>query len=167
MAETRVCLGAFAGAHGVRGLVRIKPFTEVPEDVAAYGPLSDEAGTRTFRITVTGTGKGSVVARVEGIADRDAAEALKGQRLYVEHAALPPPEDEDTFYHTDLIGLRAETPEGTAMGKVIAVQDYGSGPLLEVWAEGHQSVFYAFTRAVVPLVDVAAGRLVIEAPEEA
>ncbi len=167
MTGSRVCLGAFAGAHGVRGLVRIKSFTEVPEDVAAYGPLSDEAGDRSFRLTVTGRAKGAVLAKVEGVADRDAAEALKGVRLYVERAALPPPEEEDTFYHADLIGLRAESPQGEGLGEVIAVQDYGSGPLLEVRDQARKSAFYPFTRAVVPEVDIAGGRLVIDAPDEA
>ncbi|MDJ0609420.1 MAG: ribosome maturation factor RimM [Kiloniellales bacterium] len=167
MPGSRVCLGAFAGAHGVRGLVRIKTFTEVPEDVAAYGPLSDEAGARSFQVTVTGRAKGAVLAKVEGVADRDAAEALKGVRLYVDRAALPPPGDADTFYHADLIGLTAETPGGQSLGQVVAVQDYGSGPLLEVRDRARNAAFYPFTRAVVPEIDIAGGRLVIAPPDEA
>jgi len=103
MSETRVCLGAFAGPHGVRGLLKVKSFTEVPEDVAAYGPLSDESGARRFEIEVLGRAGGSVLVRVQGIGDRDAAAALRGTRLFVAREALPPTEAED-YYHADLIG---------------------------------------------------------------
>ena len=91
MSNARVCLAAIVGAHGVRGLVRLKPFTEEPESVVAYGPLSDEAGERQFRLRLKGQVKGLLLAEVEGVADRDAAEALRGLRLYVARAALPPP----------------------------------------------------------------------------
>ena len=93
MSNARVCLAAIVGAHGVRGLVRLKPFTEVPESVVAYGPLTDEAGKRQFRLRLKGQVKGLLLAEVEGVTDRDAAEALRGQRLYVGREALPSPED--------------------------------------------------------------------------
>ena len=118
------------GAHGVRGQVRIKAFTEAPEDLAAYGPLSDEDGGRQYRITVTGRSKDQLLARVAGVADRDAAAALKGTRLYVPRSALPAPQDEETFYHVDLIGLLAEDVAGRPLGRVVAVQDFGAGAIV-------------------------------------
>jgi len=163
---SRVCLGVVVGAHGVRGLVRIKSFTEAPGDIAAYGPLSDEAGARSFAVRVTGEAKGAILAAIAGVADRDAAEALKGTRLYVDRAALPVPVDAEEFYHADLIGLMAEDRAGRALGRVVAVHNFGAGDLLEIAPEGGQSLLLPFTKAAVPEVDLAGGRLVVEPPAE-
>ena len=162
----RVCLGVIAGAHGVRGLVKIKSFTEEPEDVAAYGPVCDETGEKRFVIVVKGRVKGLVLAELEGIRDRDQAQALHGLQLYVERAALPRLDEEETFYQADLIGLTAEDPEGRPLGRVVAVPNFGAGDLLEVLDPDQVSQFYPFTRAVVPEVDLAAGRVVIRRPGE-
>jgi 16S rRNA processing protein RimM len=164
MGGTRVCVGVIKGAHGVRGLVRLKSFTEVPEDVAAYGPVSDEAGT-PYRLAVSGRAKDALLVRIAGVEDRDRAQALAGTRLYVARAALPAVEA-DTYYHADLIGLAAETSAGRALGKVVAVHDFGAGDLLEIEDAGRQSGFYPFTRAVVPLVDLEGGRIVVDPPDE-
>jgi len=163
MAAERVCLGAFAGAHGVKGQVRIKAFTEVPGDVAAYGPLWDEAGTRRFVIALTGRSKGLLLARVEGVDDRDRAEALSGTRLYVDRDALPALAEEE-FYHADLIGLAAEDRAGRPLGKVKAVHDFGAGAMIEL--DGGPGLMLPFTRATVPTVDLESGRLVIDPPAE-
>ena len=160
MAEARVCVAAIAGAHGVRGLVKIKPFTEVAEDVAAYGPLSDEAGKRHFDLELKGQVKGLLLAKIGGVTDRDVAQALRGTRLYVARSALPEPVEDETYYHADLIGLRVETESGEVLGRVQAVYDFGAGDVLEVKAEGGADFFLPFTKAQVPLVDVANGRLV-------
>ena len=164
--NNRVCIGVIAGAHGVRGQVRIKSYTEDPAGFAAYGPITDEAGNRRFAVTVTGSAKGVVLARIEGVGDRDAAQALRGTRLYVDRAALPEPDDEEVYYHADLIGLSAEDAEGTFLGRVIAVQNYGAGDLLEIEGPDRTEIVVPFTRAVVPLVDLDGGRLVVELPEE-
>ena len=166
MGEARVCLGAIAGAHGVRGLVRVKSFTEAPEDIAAYGPLSDEAGGRRFTLTVTGRAKGVLLARIEGVTGRDQAAALKGTRLYAPRSALPDLAEE-TYYHADLIGLAAEDTEGRPLGRVAMVQNYGAGDLLEI--EGgpqDRPLLVPFTRAAVPVVDLVGGRLVVDPPDE-
>ena len=163
-AET-VCLGRIVGAHGVRGIVRIKSHTANPDDLTAYGALSDEAGTRRLTVTVTGHVKGLVLARVEGIDDRDAAEALRGTDLYVPRAALPPTEGEE-YYHVDLLGLRAESEDGTALGRVSAVHDHGAGPIVEIQPPDGPSTLVPFTREHVPAVDIEAGRMVVAAPEE-
>src|SRR5690625_2444950 len=164
--SARVCLAAIVGAHGVRGLVRRKRFTEEPESVVADGPLSDEAGERQFRLRLKGQVKGLLLAEVEGVADRDAAEALRGLRLYVARAALPPPEDPEEFYYADLVGLRVETSKGELLGEVRAVQDFGAGDVLEVAPPEGRSFYLPFTRQVVPKVEVAAGRLVADPPAE-
>ena len=162
----RVCLGVIAGAHGVRGLVKIKSFTEDPEDVAAYGPVTDETGRKRLMIKVKGRAKGLVLAELEGVRDRDQAQALHGLQLYVARDALPRLEEEETFYQADLIGLAAEDPEGRALGRVVAVPNFGAGDLLEVLDLDQVSQFYPFTRAVVPEVDLEAGRVVIHRPAE-
>jgi 16S rRNA processing protein RimM len=161
----RLCLGVITGTHGVRGQVRVKSFTEKPEDIAAYGVLMDERG-RGFRLTLTGASKGVLLARVEGVEDRDAAAALKGTRLYVERDVLPEIGEPETWYRADLVGLAAEDVAGRPLGRVAEVHNFGAGDLLEVTDEGGRSGLYPFTRQVVPVVDVAGGRIVIEPPEE-
>lgn len=165
--EAKVCLGAVAGAHGVRGEVRIKPFTEQPAGVAAYGPVELEDG-RVFAIRVTKPVKGGIAARLEGVTSREAAEALKGQRLYVPRARLGEPEadedGEDTYYHADLIGCAVVGEDGTEIGTVQAVHDFGAGDLLDVTRAGRKSVLVPFTRAVCPKVDIAARRIVCVPP---
>lgn len=163
MAE-RVCLGAITGAHGVRGLVKVKPFTENPDDVAAYGPVEDERANRRFTLTVTGRHKDTVIVRVDGVADRDAADALRGTRLYVDRAALPEPED-GAFYHADLIGLAVVSKTGEALGRVTAVYDFGAGDLVEYAGPDGKTRMLPFTEAAVPEVDIAGGRLVVDPPE--
>lgn len=163
MASAKVCLAAIAGAHGVQGLVRLKTFTERPEDVVAYGPLSDQSGGRQFRLTLRGTQKGLLLVAIEGVRDRTAAEALKGLRLYVAREALPPPEDPEEFYHADLIGLAVEDTDGKPLGVVRAVEDFGAGPLLDVESD-EGSIMLPFTLAVVPLVDLPGRRLVADPP---
>ena len=160
-----VCLGRIVGAHGVRGIARIKSFTAEPDDLTAYGALSDEQGTRRFTVTVTGRAKGVLLARIEGVDDRDAAEALIGTALHVAREALPPPEG-DEYYHVDLIGLRVETEAGTALGRVSAIHDHGAGPFVEIQPPDGPSALVPFTREQVPTVDIEAGRLVVVAPEE-
>ncbi len=160
-----VCLGAIAGAHGVRGEVRVESFTANPADLTAYGPLSDETGMHRFVLTPRGSARGRLIARIEGIEDRDSAEALKGTRLYVARAALPAPAEEE-YYHSDLLGLRCERADGGHFGVVKALYNFGAGDVVEVEKGDGQRVMLPFTRATVPLVDVGAGRLVVAPPAE-
>jgi 16S rRNA processing protein RimM len=160
-----VCVGVVTGARGLKGEVRIRSFTAEPADIVAYGPVWDKAGERSFRMRITGQSKGQIVANVEGIADRDDAEALKGQELYVPRDALPEPEDEE-YYHVDLLGLRAELaedPSGTGgfLGRVRGVHDFGAGSMIEVDGGPAGVLVVPFTRVAVPVVDVAGGRIVI------
>jgi 16S rRNA processing protein RimM len=148
----------------VHGTVRIKSFTERPEDVASYGPVSDETG-RSFALGVVGLARGAVLARVEGIADRTAAEALKGVRLYVDRDKLPEPDDGE-FYCEDLVGLRAELADGTEIGTVTSVEDFGAGDIIEIARPGERPLLIAFNDATVPEVDLDQGRIVVVPPDE-
>ncbi|MBX9591366.1 MAG: ribosome maturation factor RimM [Hyphomonadaceae bacterium] len=163
---TRILLGRIAGAHGIRGEVLIKTFTAAPETIGAYGPLSDESGTRTYSIEhARATAKG-VVARMRGIADRTGAEALKGIALYIERARLPAAA-EGEFYHADLIGLQAVDGGGKPVGEIVAVQNFGAGDLLEIRLAGSsRTELVSFTDQTVPEVDIAAGRVVVILPSE-
>ena len=161
--KDKVCLGVIAGVHGVQGAVRIKSYTAEPGDITAYGPLSDEAASRELSLTVTGTSRGQLIARIAGIEDRDAAEALKGLRLYVARARLPEPGAEE-FYHADLVGLVAEGGDGKRLGVIAAVHDFGAGDLLEVKLDAGGAVMVPFNAETAPEVDIAGGRIVIEPP---
>jgi len=162
----RILLGRIAGAHGIRGEVLIKTFTAAPENIGAYGPLSDESGTRMFKVeTARATPKG-VVARIQDIADRNGAEALKGVMLYIERERLPAAA-EGEFYHADLVGLQAVDGGGKAIGEIVAVQNFGAGDLLEIRLAGSsRTELVPFTDAAVPEVDIAARRIVVVLPSE-
>ena len=156
-------MGVITGAHGVRGEVRVKSFTAEPDAIARYGPLEDERGGRRFALTLTGAVKGVLIARLDGVADRNAAERLKGTHLYLPREALPPP-GPDEYYHADLIGLAAVLRDGAPLGQVRAVHEYGAGDSLEVETPDGGIVMVPFTEAVVPEIDLAAGRLVVDPP---
>ncbi len=159
----QVCVGIVTGPHGVTGAVRIKSFTAQPEDIASYAPLADETGRRHFELRLLGTAKGVLIARLAGVEDRDQAEALRGLRLCLPRSALPQPEAEE-YYHADLIGLDAALGDGTPVGRVRAVHDFGAGDMIEIERHGAPPAMVPFTRAVVPVVDLAGGRLVIDPP---
>jgi 16S rRNA processing protein RimM len=161
----RVCVGQFAGAHGVRGLARLKPFTAKPEDVTRYGAVETEDAARRFALQLVGQAKGVVIVRVDGVADRDAARALTGLRLYVARANLPAPAD-DEFYHADLVGLAIVAPDGAALGSIRALHDFGAGDVLELVLRDGRAVMVPFSRAVVPEIDLAQRRAVIVMPDE-
>ena len=160
-----VLVGVVTAPHGVRGLVKVKSFTEEPSDLVAYGALSDQAGLRTFQLEIVGEAKGQLIVRMDGIADRNAAEDLKGQKLYIHRSALPEPE-EDEFYHADLIGLRTVLSDGSAHGRIKAVHDFGAGDLLEVALESGGMTYLPFTRDVVPTVDLKSGTATVVPPQE-
>lgn len=160
----RVCVGAVAGAHGVRGAVRIRSFTADAADVGAYGPVADESGGRSFDIRVRETRKGAAIAELSGVRDREAAEALRGERLYVPREALPPAE-EGEFYHADLLGLSAFLADGGEAGTVAAIVPAGEVEVLEIDpGSGAERVLVPFTAEAVPEVDIAGGRIVVDPP---
>jgi 16S rRNA processing protein RimM len=149
----------------VRGEVRIKAFTANPRSIGRYGPVEDETGARQFKLTVRGETKGLVIARLDGVADRNQAEALRGLRLYVPRDKLPKPRRGE-WYVADLIGLAVEDTGGTPLGKVRSVQNFGAGDVLELERADGTTEFLPFTKAVVPEVDIDGGRVVIDPPAE-
>jgi 16S rRNA processing protein RimM len=166
-----VLMGAIIGAHGIKGEVKVKSFASTPAAIAAYGVLEDARG-RTFDLALTGQaspakgpgGKDVLIARIKGVSDRNAAEALKGVELFVARDRLPKIAEEEEFYLADLIGLTVTDQHGQAMGTVAAVENYGAGDVLSIEG-GPQGAFdVAFTRALVPVVDVAGGRVVLDLP---
>jgi 16S rRNA processing protein RimM len=163
-ATRRILVGEIGRPHGGRGLVKLPSYTTDPAAIATYGPLTDATGARRIALTLVAEG----LARIEGVADRDAAAKLTGTKLYVERDRLPPPEEEE-FYLADLIGLPVATEAGDALGTVVAVEDHGGGTFLVVAgadAARRQEIMLPFTRAAVPVVDLAAGRIVAAPPEE-
>ncbi len=161
----RVCVGQFAGAQGVRGSAKLRSFCGVAADALTYGPLASEDGSRAFLVTQEGEAKGNLIVRVEGISSRDAAQALNGLRLYVDRDRLGALE-EDEFLHADLIGLDAVSADGSPLGRVRAVHDFGGGDILEIERPGAESVLAPFTKAIVPHVDIAAKRVTVDLPED-
>lgn len=162
---TRVCIAQIGAAHGVRGEVRLKAFTEDPLRVADYSPVETEDGRR-LEIEAVRPARDVLVARLKGVTDRNAAEALKNVRLYVARERLPKPAD-DEFYHADLIGLAAQTRDGAAFGTVKAVHNFGAGDLLEIEpAAGGATVMLPFDEATVPTVDIAGKCVVVDPPAD-
>ena len=160
-----VLLGIIGAAHGVKGEVRIRSYTADPVDIRAYGALTSADGRR-FEILAARMAKDVVVARLKGVANRDAAEALNGIELFVDRSLLPEPEDEDEFLHADLIGLRAEAADGTLIGKVTALHNFGGGDTIEIHPQRGPSLLLPFTKLVVPVIDIAGGRIVVALPDE-
>lgn len=159
-----VLLGHISTAHGIRGEVVIKAHTADPADIAAYGTLSDRAGKTKIEITNIRVVKKGVIARLAGVTDRNAAEALRGFELYVARDKLPEPE-EDEHYHADLLGLEAVADDGSVVGEVVAVQNFGAGDLLEIRLAGKsRTEFIPFDEHYVPEIDVAAGRVTVVMP---
>jgi 16S rRNA processing protein RimM len=163
MDRNKVCVGAIAGAFGVRGEVRLKSFCAEPGAIATYGPLLAEDG-RSYSVTLGRPVTNGIAARLSGIETREAAEALRGQRLYVDRERLPALPD-DEFYHADLIGLEVRDTGGALLGRVAAVLNHGAGDLLEVRPPQGAAILLPFTRAAVPTVDLASGRIVADPPE--
>lgn len=159
--DDRICVGVVTGVHGLKGLVRIKPFTETPAAVTAYGAVETEDGSRRLELEFANmTGKGQITVRIAGVADRDAAAALKGQRLYVQRGRLPAPAAGE-FYHADLIGLAVQRTSGVSVGNVRGVYDFGAGDVLEIADEAGALTMVPFTLDAVPEIDLAAGRVVV------
>lgn len=161
--KARICLGAFAGAHGVKGDAKLKTFTEAPESIAAYGPVETEDGARSFTLTFIRELKPSLaLVRAPEIKSREDAESMKGVRLYVARDKLPAPDD-DEFYLDDLIGLQVIDETGAAMGYVGAIYDFGAGDLIEIKdiPEVNSVRLVQFTREAVPEINLTEGKITI------
>ena len=159
-----VCLGALAGAYGVQGAVRLKSFCAIPETIANYSPLVTQDG-RSFTLKLIRPLAGAFAAKLSGVDNREAAGALKGTRLYAARDRFPDLA-EDEYYHADLIGMTVVDTGGAVLGTVRAVLDHGAGDILEITRPGAGDLLLPFTRATVPTVDIAAGRIVADPPAE-
>jgi 16S rRNA processing protein RimM len=158
----RVCVAQIGAAHGIRGEVRLRSFTEDPMAVTSYGPLESEDGRQRFEIEALRPSKDHFVARLKNVGDREAAEKLVNLRLYVTRDKLPPIDEDDTYYHADLVGLAAVTPDGAPLGTVTAVLNFGAGDLIEIKRDGGgEPLMVPFTDTAVPKIDMTARRIVV------
>jgi 16S rRNA processing protein RimM len=158
-----VLAGVITGAHGIRGEVKLRSFTDRPEAIAGYSPLETVAG-RALDIVRLRAQKEGFIAVLKGVTDRNAAEALRGTELFVPRARLPEPAAGEV-YLDDLIGL-AVFEGGTMLGKVVGVDNFGASDLLEVATEGQrETVYIPFAESFVKEVDAEAGRIVVALPE--
>ncbi len=156
--------GIVVAAQGVKGLVRVKTFTETPATLDAYGPLTDEAGAARYDVTVVEARDAVAIARIAGVHDRSAAERLKGLTLYLDRAALPEP-DADEYFHADLIGLTAEVASVGRIGVVAAMHDFGAGDLIEIELDaGGAPLVLPFTAEAAPEIDIKGGRIRVAPP---
>jgi 16S rRNA processing protein RimM len=158
----RICVAQIGAAHGIRGEVRLRSFTQDPAAVTDYGPLESEDGARRFTIEALRPAKDHFVVRLAGVGDRAAAEKLTNLKLYVSRDRLPRIDETDTYYHADLIGLAAVTADGAALGTVTAVHNFGAGDLIEIKPHGGgEPLMVPFTEAAVPEIDMKARRMVV------
>ena len=160
-----VCVARIGAAHGVRGAVKLWTFTEDPFAVRHYGPLLSKDGKRQFEVATAREARDHLVATFKGVTTRDEAERLNGIELYVARNKLPAT-DEDEYYHTDLIGLDAVTTNGDALGRVLAIHNFGAGDIIEIAPPKGTTLLLPFSNAVVPEVDLKGGRVVIALPQE-
>jgi 16S rRNA processing protein RimM len=165
MPGAQICVARIGAPHGVRGAVKLWTFTEDPLAVMHYGPLATKDGARKFEVANAREANGHLVATLKGVASREDAERLNGIELYIPRDKLPATDD-DEYYHADLIGLAAVNTALEPIGKVIAIHNFGAGDIIEIAPPQGATLLLPFTNAVVPTVDLAAGRVVIQIPGE-
>lgn len=162
--QSRIVLGVITGVHGIQGEVKLKSFTAEPEAIASYGPLDASNGT-VLEIKSLKVHKDQFRARIQGVTDRNTAETLRGLELSIARDRLPEPED-DEVYHADLVGLSVLDLDGTQIGKVVDIVDFGAGELLELRLQDVKStVLMPFNRQTVPDISLDAGTLTIDPPD--
>ncbi|MGB8276746.1 MAG: ribosome maturation factor RimM [Methylovirgula sp.] len=167
MPKDGILVGQFGAAHGVKGELRLKSYTQDPAAIGSYGKLSDASGARSFEIEALRPLKDDLfVAKLAGVATREAAEKLTNVALFLPREALPAAQ-EDEFYHADLIGLTAKTEAGEEIGEIVRVLNFGGGDMLEIAPKsGGETLLLPFTKAAVPIVDLAHGHVVVVPPVE-
>ena len=159
-----ICVGLITGAHGIKGDVKVKSFTEEPENLGKFGILTDKTGKKNFDIKVKHRTKEHLIVQFTSINDRNEAEALKGQNLFIFDSALPPTNDEE-FYYAQLIGLKVQKMNGNEFGVVAGVQNFGAGDILEILSSNQEEFFIPFTKESVPIIDINDGFIAINPPE--
>ena len=163
--KKRICVGIIVGSHGLRGLIIIKSFTVVSEDIFVHGPLTDKDGKRSFALELVSSSKKGLIVKLEGVTTRDASEALRGIELYLSRDLLPNLK-EDEFYYSDLIGLVVENTDGKIIGNVSMVDNYGAGEIIEVDLQVGGTAMYRMSLEVIPEIDLKNGRIVVDPPTE-
>jgi 16S rRNA processing protein RimM len=165
MPPNHILLGRFGRAHGVKGEVRLQSFTADPLAIAGYSPLLSADGAKTYALASARAAADMLIVRVEGVTTREGADMLNGVELFAPRERLPPAEDEDEFLMADLVGCRAILPDGTVLGEIVGVANYGAGDLLDIRpTAGGPSVLMPFTRAYAPRIDIAGREVAIDPP---
>jgi 16S rRNA processing protein RimM len=159
-----LCVGCITGPQGIQGEVKVRTFTEDPFDVVSYGPLMDETGAPLFKLHLLHqTQDAVVIAKIDGVTTRNQAETYKNIYLYVSKDRLPTPEEEETYYHADLIGLKVLDLKNNSLGVISEVHDFGAGILLEMQKEGSDdTLMIPFRKDTVPTVDLKSGMLQVD-----
>lgn len=163
--STYICMGVILAAHGIKGEVKIHPYSQNPEDLVSYGPLYNQSGDKLYELRIKRVQNNAVIATVKGCNDRNAAEQLRGTKLYIPRQALPEPDAEE-FYHEDLLNLKVLLPDATEIGIITAVHNFGAGDMLEVALSGsNKTEMLPFTKAVIPHINLAEGFVTYCPPE--
>ncbi|TYC53997.1 ribosome maturation factor RimM [Rhodobacterales bacterium] len=162
---SKVLMARIGAAHGIRGEVRVKPFGDDPLSFGDYGVLTTKDGSRSFEVEKARVQKTVVITRFKGISDRNQAEELNGVELYIDRDQLPEPED-DEFYYSDLTGLRVLDTSGEVLGKIVAVQDFGAGDLLEVRPVRGKTFYVPFTQEFIPTINIVEGFVSADLPDD-
>jgi len=164
--QGRICVGEISTVHGVRGLVKVRTYGDDPQTLEQYGPLfASETGDKTHTLTLKHQAGGSWIAEVDGITDRDVAEKLRGTQLWLDRSQLPELDEDDGFYHSDLVGMRVIGVDDAEWGEVIAVENFGASDLLEIKPAGKPSFYIPFVDSFVPDVNLDTGIITIDMPE--
>lgn len=161
----KVLMAKIGAAHGIRGEVRVKPFGDDPLSFADYGVLTSKDGARLFEVERARVQKTVVITKFRDVTDRNQAEELNGVELFIDRDQLPEP-DEDEYYYSDLNGLAVVDQDGNSLGKIIAVQDFGAGDLLEIRPSRGRTFYIPFTKDFVPEVSVSSGRVMAHLPDD-
>lgn len=159
-----VAVGVITGAHGIKGQVKLRSFTNNPQDIENYTPLLNDSGTRRFELQIDGETRQGLIATIKGIKDRNTAEVLKGTQLFTEKSKLPPAEEEE-FYYDELIGQEVRDNAGAVLGKVVALYDFGAGDIIEIKMAAGSKEMYPFTRQNFPEIHSKEGYILAELPE--
>ena len=163
--SNKICIAVITNAHGINGCLRVKSFGHDSTALTDYGKLMDASGKKTFDLTITGQSKGQFIVKIDGVNNRNDAEALKATELFIMRDKLPDIND-DEFYYTDLIGMRMETSDNSHYGTLKAVHDFGAGDLLDVNLAAGGSIMLPFTKEVIIHIDMKAGLLIVNPPLE-
>jgi len=157
-------IGAIVGPHGIRGQLRVKPFTVQPKSLSAYGPVTTDNDQQLTLQILSVNAKGLLIVRAKGVDTRDAAEALRGATLYVVRDSLPEPDDGE-FYHADLLGMLVKGQDGAPIGSLVAIHDFGAGEIAELVPDEGPTIMVPFDGNRIIAVDMTAREFCLSVPD--